>query len=190
MIRVKRIIISLILIITTLTSLYAQDTKSRDTLTVTPSLSYQHIFYSVQDYTDKDGFGPGLGLSYDHFFNPKTSVGAAVSIEHFIFKDFYHYTDLKAQATAKIRLFKFNSDSEDVGLFITLGAGCDFVFRNDADFGAYPLVNLGLEAVILNERDVDAVIKTEVGLTRQNGSMVLQANIGAGIRFDLRETSK
>ena len=162
-------------------TVYASDSSQINCITFSPTFSFQRIFYSVDNYTNRNGFGLGAGLSYDHFLNSKTTLGVAVSYEYFIYRDFYHYNDLKTQATVKRQLC--NSEKNNTRLFLTSGAGCDFVFRNDCDFGVYPLFNLGLETVIKGTRDTDITLRTIVGITIQNGSVVLQANAGAGLRF-------
>ena len=182
--RINRVIILIVLIGTAAVSgVFAKDAGRSESITVSPLFSFQRIFYSVDNYTNRNGFGLGAGLSYDHFLNSKTTLGLASSYEFFVYRDWFNYNDFKLQATAKRQIAHKSNDKADTRLYATAGAGTDLVLRNDGDFGVYPLFNLGLETVIKGTRDTDITLRTIVGITIQNGSVVLQANAGAGLRF-------
>jgi len=157
---------------------FASDTDRSNKLIITHTFSFQRIFYSVENYTNRNGYGLGAELAYDHFFNPKTSVGLATSYEFFIYRDFFNYNDFKIQATCKRQI----NNKDNTRVFITAGAGVDLVLRNDRDFGAYPLFNLGIETVFKGSRDADITFRAVGGITIEKGSVVLQANAGAGVR--------
>ncbi len=190
-ISVKAIIIFLLPVVLLLggvhTGLYAQGSDYNqynnrnlsDSFTITPTFSFQRIFYSVDNYTNRNGYGLGAEFAWDHFFNTKTSVGLATSYEFFIYKSFFNYNDFKIQATAKRQILGKDSDTR---LFATAGAGVDLVLRNDKDFGAYPLFNLGLETVFKGSKDTDITLRAIGGITIEKGSVVLQANAGVGVR--------
>ena len=182
--RINRVIILIVLIGTAAVSgVFAKDAGRSESITVSPLFSFQHIFYSVDNYTNRNGFGLGAEIAYDHFFNSKTTLGLASSYEFFVYRDWFNYNDFKIQATAKRQIVLKSNDKAETRLYATAGAGCDLVLRNDGDFGVYPLFNLGLETVIKGTRDTDITLRTIVGITIQNGSVVLQANAGAGLRF-------
>ena len=184
MTRIKKAL-TLIAMISMLTvgggNLCAQGVGYPASITVSPSSSFQHIFYSEDSYNDRNGFGLGLGLSYDHFIKNKFALGLEGSYEYFLYQNFFNYQDFKVQATGKLQLGKYKPSS-DIKLFFTAGAGCDMVQRNDGDFGVYPLFNLGLETLIMCSDSYDTVLGLNTGLTIQNGSMVLQVEARVGIR--------
>ena len=164
-------------------TVYASDSSQSNCITFSPTFSFQRIFYSVDNYTNRNGFGLGAEIAYDHFVNSKTTLGLASSYEFFVYRDWFNYNDFKIQATAKRQIAHKSNDKAETRLYATAGAGTDLVLRNDGDFGVYPLFNLGLETVIKGTRDTDITLRTIVGITIQNGSVVLQANAGAGLRF-------
>lgn len=179
--RINRVIILIVLIGTVAVSgVFAKDAGRSESVTVSPLFSFQRIFYSVDNYTNRNGSGLGAEIAYDHFLNTKTSIGLATSYEFFIYKDFFDYNDFKVQATVKRQILGKEGRTR---LFATAGAGMDFVLRNDKDFGAYPLFNLGLETVFRCKDKTSVTLKTEAGITIQKGSVVLQANAGVGLRF-------
>ena len=161
-------------------TVYASDSSQTNCITFSPTFSFQRIFYSVDNYTNRNGFGLGAEIAYDHFLNSKTTLGLASSYEFFVYRDWFNYNDFKVQATVKRQILGKEGRTR---LFATAGAGMDFVLRNDKDFGAYPLFNLGLETVFRCKDKTSVTLKTEAGITIQKGSVVLQANAGVGLRF-------
>ncbi len=157
-----------------------------DSLTISPSFSFQRIFYNAGDYEDRNGFGLGMDVSYDRFVRNRNAFGFACSYEYFVYNEFFNYNDFKVQVTGKLQLNKGSMDDK-AKFYFTGGAGCDMVLRSDKDFGVYPLINLGIETAFKSSENMDTTFRLNSGLTIQDGSIVLQAEAGIGIRAYLNK---
>lgn len=166
-----------------LQSLGAKSNNYSDVISFAPSCSYQRILYEVPQYNDKTGLGFGVLVGYDSFKNSGSSFGLQLTAEYFDYPISYNYIDLKLSGTFKFRLIPLNNSDTTAKLFVTLGAGADFVFRDDGDYGAYIHLAGGLEFVLYGDDRNDVVFRTDVAGTFQKGSTVLHASVGLGVRL-------
>ena len=80
-----------------------------------------------------------------------------------------------------------NNPDTRAKLFMSLGAGADFVFRDDGDFGTYIHLTSGFEFILYGDDRNDIVLRTDVAGTFQKGSTVLHASVGLGVRMGFGE---
>lgn len=179
----KGVLLSLFIFIVSIFSLWAQSNNYSDVVTIEPTLSYQHIRYHVPQYNNKSGLGLGLFVGYDHFEDDYRSSGVQLSFEHFQYPTFYNYTDIKLAGVFKARLIPKDDPNTNTRLFFAFGTGADFVFREDGDFGAYMYLSGGLELVFFGDDRSDITVKADVAGTFQNGSALIHASVGLGIRL-------
>ena len=168
-------------------SLAARSNDYTDVISVAPTVSFQRILYEVPQYNNKNGMGLGLLASYDSFKTDRSSLGLQLSAEYFDYPISYDYFDLKLSGTFKFRLIPLNTPDTTARLFMSLGAGADFVFREDGDFGTYIHLTGGLEFILYGDDGSDVVLRTDVAGTFQQGSTVFHASVGLGVRMGFGE---
>ena len=179
----KKILLLLLFLIVSILCLGAKSNNYSDVISVAPSFSFQRILYEVPQYNDKNGLGMGMLVSYDSFKNSGSSLGLQFSAEYFDYPSSYDFIDLKLSGTFKFRLLPAGRSDTDARLFVLFGAGADFVFREDGDYGAYINLMGGLEFLLYAGDKSDILFRTDVAGTFQRGSTVLHASVGLGVRF-------
>lgn len=156
------------------------------TITVGPSINYQHIFYNYRTYPEKRAFGPGFFVSYDYDVIDSLILDSTVSYEYEPYKDFYKYHDLKISINATILIVPTDMPDAKVKLHATMGCGVDLVFRNDGDFGLYFLNRVGLIMDIRLSCKTVLCIRPVIEITLQKGSFLIHSSLGVGAAFKLR----
>lgn len=184
----KRLILLLLFVVAfSVLSLAARSNDYTDVISVAPTVSFQRILYEVPQYNNKNGIGLGLLACYDSFKTDSSSLGLQVSVEYFDYPNSYDFIDLKLSGTFKFRLIPLNTPDTTARLFMSLGAGADFVFREDGDFGTYIHLTGGLEFILYGDDRSDVVLCTDVAGTFQQGSTVFHASVGLGVRMGFGE---
>ena len=130
------------------------------------------------------------GFSAYYLFNDYVSIGTDISCEYHNFPDFHSYHDLKADVGFRSILLPLN-EKETIRLNYSFKVGADFVFRDDKDFGCYPLIVIaGFDfSFKLNDR---SSIKTGVDFaqTYQKGSDVFHITPYASYTYRYSKDSK
>ncbi len=144
---------------------------------VTPLLTYQHLY--VEDETlDYSSLGLGAELSLEHMINNTDFLGLTVSYERYSFKDFYSFHDFKAALTSRYLLIPYGKNESPVRLYRTLGAGADYVMREDGKNTLYFLMNAGLQLAIRQTEKTEFRAKADIGVTTKGTANALNASFG------------
>lgn len=154
--------------------------------------SFQRIVYSDNNpIMRKSSEGCGFGLTASHKINEKLCAQADLSYKHHSFDDFHDYYELIVDARVKGFLFDWNKDKECT-FYYSAGFGCTFVFRDDNDFGCYPIVLAGLNAECVFSEKISVKTGFDIGYSFQKGSRVnhFYPYIGCIYHLDLNEKDK
>ena len=154
---------------------------SKISISAGPSFNYQRIIYDSDYYPNRKTIGPCFSFSFDYSAYEHIQFGANVTYEYESYRNFYKYHDLKVSINATVHLSYRNRTERNVNIFVLMGSGVDFVFRNDGDFGLYFLTRLGLILDIRLTEKTSIYIKPVGELTFQDGSTVLHSSAGIGV---------
>lgn len=184
------LVLILIMIVSGTQSLFARDNAFVEKVTIVPSFGFRHIDNGYSPSMDKTGFGPGIEVSYDRFVSPELSFGVSMSAEHFFFKDYFRFTDIKASANLKFQLLPLDAGDSKVRLFFCAGVGADFVFRSDAEFATFFMLRPGLQLNVSGKDGRDFVVSLWSALNLKDEQMVFHGSIGIGLAFAFGEPKR
>lgn len=145
------------------------------------SVGSQVIFYDNYNPTSRHTIGGGVNLHYDRIIKENLAAKLSAGIEYFNYPGFHRYLDLKTKAGIMSLIANCNIADKPSTLYFTAGAGCDFVFRDDNDFGGYFLGAAGLQLNVKESENLDLVLATDAEVSFQNGSRVIHISTGVKI---------
>ena len=171
-------------------SLFASEKTYVEKVTIVPSFGFRHIDGTASGTEDRNGFGPGLEVAYDRILSPELSAGLSMSAEHFFFKDYFRYTDIKVSANVKIQIVPMEIKDARARLYFCGGIGADFVFRSDADFATYFMLRPGLQLNVETGEGRDFVVSLWSALNVRGEEMVFHGSVGIGLAFAFGEPER
>lgn len=165
-----------------------EDNNLSVSFVITP-YTYQRIKYADHNPSSRGSFygiGTGLGISYE--INQVFSLGTDLFYEYHSFADFHDYHDLKLNERLRVKVLTFGQ-KKNITLNLSIGAGADFVFRDDGDFGCYPLVVMSGIDLEYKEKNRLIITGLDCSMTWQKGSRVFHLTPYLGFRRQLERKS-
>ena len=163
-------------------------TRGEPAVDFSASYGLQYIYYTdTGSNTDKvtSGFGAAANFSIPAK-NNKIRLSSGLSAEYYRYKNFHSYLDLKLSESVTYQIFPSETNATH-RIYTGVGAGADFVFRSDGDFGIYFLANTSLVYALRLNKHSDFLSGANADITLQKGSWLFHVQASAGIRVWLGE---
>lgn len=116
-------------------------------------------------------YGNLFGVSFTCGSNDIWGLTVGVSSSWHRYSDFHDYRDLKGDL--KVRGKILESDNLQYRMYFLLGIGADSVWRDDGDWGIYPMVIWGVKEAFLLESNRSLDWGCDFAFSFQDGSTVL-----------------
>ncbi len=115
-------------------------------------------------------WGNMFGLGFTYSMTSEFGVSAGISSSWHRYNEFHEYRDIKTDVRMCFKVLE--SDNLQYRMYLLLGAGIDSVWRDDGDWGCYPMVIGGIKESFFLKENTSLDWGCDAAYTFQDGSRV------------------